>query len=269
MKAGQIRTILRELGTRPSKRLGQHFLLLEDVAEEIVAMADLPSKEAVLEVGPGLGILTEPLLRRTRNLVAVEKDPLLAEYLKKRFPRLDLLVGDVLRVPLPPYEQVVSNLPFEISSPFLERVLLAPFRRAVLTLQREFAERLVAEPGVKAYSRLSVKVYHRATAQLRRTISPSAFWPPPEVEAAVVQIDARDPPFKIEREAYFRVVDALFAHRRKTALNALRLAARSLKRSEKEIEEVLRGDPLAKKRADEMRPEEMAALTRRLHPSKP
>ncbi|MEE9268298.1 MAG: 16S rRNA (adenine(1518)-N(6)/adenine(1519)-N(6))-dimethyltransferase RsmA [Thermoplasmata archaeon] len=268
MKAGQIQEILSELGTRPSKRWGQHFLLSSAAAEEIVALGEIQAGETVLEVGPGVGILTAPLLDRTRNLIAVEKDPLLAKYLRKRFPQLELLIGDVLRVTLPPYEKVVSNLPFEISSPFLGRLLDIPFERAVLTLQREFAERVVAEPGTRAYSRLSVKIHYRAEARVRWTIPRSAFWPAPEVDAAVVQIDARDPPFPVDRDAYFRVVDALFMHRRKTALNALRLAAPSLGRPEGAIEEALQGDPLARQRADGMQPEEMAGLTRRLFPSK-
>lgn len=268
MKAGQIREILRQLGTRPSKRWGQHFLLSEVVAEEIVDSGEIETEEAVLEVGPGLGILTEALLQRTRNLVAVEKDPLLADYLRKRFPRLELMIGDVLRVALPRYDKVVSNLPFEISSPFLARLLDAPFQRAVLTVQSEFAERMVAEPGTKAYSRLAVKLHYQAKAQVRRTIPRSAFWPAPEVEAAVVQIDTRDPPFPVDRQAYFRVVDALFLHRRKMALNALRLSASALGRPEPAIEEALRGDPLARKRPDGMLPEEMAALTRLIFPSK-
>ncbi|MFQ6012106.1 MAG: 16S rRNA (adenine(1518)-N(6)/adenine(1519)-N(6))-dimethyltransferase RsmA [Thermoplasmata archaeon] len=268
MKAGEIKEILRELGTRPSRRWGQHFLLHEEVAQGIVALADIHPGESVLEVGPGLGILTEPLLRQTEKVVAVEKDPHLAAFLRDRFPGLELVVGDVLRVPLPPFEKVVSNLPFEISSPFLERLLDATFQRAVLTLQREFAERLVGGPGTKAYSRLSVKVHYRAEARIRQTIPPSAFWPSPEVEAAVVQMDGRPPPFPVERDPYFRVVDALFLHRRKMALNALRLAGPALGLGEKALEEAMAGSPLATKRADEMRPEEMAALTRRLFPSK-
>lgn len=268
MKAGQIQEILREMGIRPSKRWGQHFLLSEAVAEEIVALGEIETEETVLEVGPGLGILTEALLQRTQNLLAVEKDPLLADYVRKRFPHLELLVGDVLQVALPRYDKVVSNLPFEISSPFLGRLLAAPFQRAVLTVQREFAERMVAGPGTKAYSRLAVKLHYRARAQMRRTIPRSAFWPAPEVDAAVVQIDTRDPPFLVDREAYFRVVDALFLHRRKMALNALRLSASSLGRPEAAIEKALRGDPRARKRADGMLPEEMAEVTRRIFPSK-
>ncbi|MFQ5919471.1 MAG: 16S rRNA (adenine(1518)-N(6)/adenine(1519)-N(6))-dimethyltransferase RsmA [Thermoplasmata archaeon] len=268
MKAREIREILRGLGTRPSKRWGQHFLLSEVVADAIVALGEIQAEEVVLEVGPGLGILTKPLLQRTRNLVAVEKDPRLAEYLRERFPSLDLVVGDVLQLDLPRFDKVVSNLPFEISSPFLGRLLDVPFDRGVLTVQKEFAERLVAKPRTKAYSRLAVKVHYRARARVRRTLPRDAFWPAPEVEAAVVQVDTRDPPFSVDREAYFRVVDALFLHRRKMARNALRLSASALGRTEAAIEEALQGDPLGRKRADGIGPEEMAALTQRIFPSK-
>jgi 16S rRNA (adenine1518-N6/adenine1519-N6)-dimethyltransferase len=268
MKASEVRTKLREAGVRPSKRMGQHFLLEEDLAHRMVEYAGIRPGEVVLEVGPGLGTLTDALLRRAERLVAVEKDPRLCDYLRRRFPELELLQADVLHIKLPPFDRVVSNLPYEISSPFTFKLLKASFKRAVITYQREFAERLVAQPGTKAYSRLSVKVRYRCRARMLELVSPSAFWPQPEVESAIVQLDSIPPPFEVDPERYGLVVDALFAHRRKTAMNALLHSWRDLASSKEGLRVLLRETPLASKRADEMTPVEMAELTNLLVPPK-
>lgn len=266
MKADKVRERLRELGTRPAKRLGQHFLLQEDLVRRMVAWADIRREETVLEVGPGLGVLTASLLEAADRVVAVELDPRLAAHLRERFPDLSLIEGDVLEVDLPPFERVVSNLPFEISSPFLLKLLERPFRRAVLTVQREFAHRMVASPGTRDYSRLTVKVYARCEAQVLTRVPRSAFWPRPRVEAATVRLDPRPPSFPVD-EGFHRVVDALFAHRRKQARNALKLAP-DLALSAEEVEAALEGTEWASRRAGEMTPEEMAALARHLDAAK-
>jgi 16S rRNA (adenine1518-N6/adenine1519-N6)-dimethyltransferase len=267
MKASEVRARLREAGVRPSRKLGQHFLLWEDLAHRMVEYADIRPEETVLEVGPGLGMLTEALLRRTDRVVAVEVDPRLCSYLRRRFAGLELLEGDILRIDLPPFDKVVSNLPYEISSPFTFRLLELPFKRAVITYQREFADRLVAPPGSRSYSRLSVKAYYRCTATIVETVPRTAFWPRPEVDSAVVQLDARPPPFRVDEASFHRVVDALFSHRRKTALNALLLGLGGLV-AEERIRVSLQATGLTSRRAEEITPEEMADLTNHLFPPK-
>ncbi len=161
---------------------------------------------------------------------------------------------------------MVSNLPYEISSPFTFWLLEKPFRRAVLTFQREFAERMAASPGDRSYGRLSVKASYRARIQLREVVPRTAFWPPPEVASAVVQLDPRPPPFSVPEEGFHRVVDLLFAHRRKTALNALLTAWDAFAPSPEALRSRLAATPLASRRAGEMTPEEMGDLTNLLLP---
>ncbi len=264
MKVSEVKARLREAGVTPSKRLGQHFLLIDELAHRMAEYAGILPGERVLEVGPGLGILTEALLDRGVKVVAVEKDRRLCAYLRDRIPGLDLLEGDVLSIELPPFDRVVSNLPYEISSPFTFRLLERSFKRAILTFQMEFAERVVARMGSGAYSRLSVKVYYRSDAQILETVPSSAFWPRPEVDSAVVQIDTRPPPFEVDEGTFDRVVDALFAHRRKKALNALLHEWRHLALSEESLRSLLADTPLATKRAEQMNPEDMACLARLL-----
>lgn len=267
MRVSEVKAALQEAGIRPSKRLGQHFLLREEMAHRMVECADIRPGDTVLEVGPGLGILTEALLQKADRVVAVEVDPRLCAYLRRRFPRLALLEGDVLKVELPAFDRVVSNLPFEISSAFTFRLLNLPFKRAVLTYQREFAERLVAAPGTSAYSRLSVKVCYRCRASILESVSRTAFWPRPKVDSAVVQLDPRPPPFRVDEEGFERVVDALFAHRRKTALNALLLGLKGVVAPER-IHEALGQTDLGSARAQDMTPEQMAQLSNMIFPRK-
>ncbi len=266
MNASEVKQRLRDLGISPSKRLGQHFLTDGDVARSTVAEADIRPGDTVLEVGPGLGILTEVLLSEARHVVAVEKDPRLCDYLRRVFPDLDLIEGDVLHVEVPPFDRVVSNLPYEISSPFTFKLLDTSFKRAVLTYQKEFAERLVARPGSKDYSRLTVRVYYRCDARLLDTIPRDAFWPPPEVDSAVVMLDPRAPPFQVDLEAFRRVTDALFTHRRKKVVNALLSEWRALSPSKEDLREAVEATSFASKRAQEMTPEDMAELTNALTP---
>ncbi len=266
MEPTEVRETLREIGVRPSKRLGQHFLLAESLARRIVEAAGILPKETVLEVGPGLGILTEQLLGTGGHVVAVEKDARLCAHLRRRFHDLDLLEGDALTVDLPPFDRVVSNLPYEISSPFTFLLLSRAFKRAVLTYQLEFAQRLTASPGSKHYSRLSVRAYYYCLTQLLEVVPRSVFWPTPEVDSAVVKLDARPPPFEVDPEAFHRVTDALFSHRRKKVVNALTSHWRSLGIPEGVVKEVAEAVSFASRRPQEMSPEEMAELTTALYP---
>lgn len=266
MKAAEVRDQLREAGVRPSKALGQHFLLREELAARMVEYADLQPGDTVLEVGPGLGILTEALLRRTARVVAVEKDGRLCDLLRRRHPSLHLIQGDVLRADVPPFDAVVSNLPYEISSPFTFWLLDRSFRRAVLTFQREFAQRMAARPRSRAYGRLSVKVAFRAQVRLRESVPAAAFWPPPDVASAVVQLDPRPPPVAVPEGRFHRVVDLLFAHRRKTALNALLTGWEDLAPSPDALRACLAETPLASRRAGQMTLEELGELTNLLPP---
>ncbi len=118
--------------------------------------------------------------------------------------------------------------------------------------------------GTEAYSRLSVKVDYHCDAQILETVPPSSFWPSPEVDSAIVQLDARPPPFRVNRERFFVIVDALFSHRRKKSVNALLDSWRKLALPKERLRETLMDTPLAAKRAQEMTPEEMAELTRLL-----
>ncbi len=250
--------VLRDLGVRASKSRGQHFLVDERVAQRAVGYAQLRPSDVVLEVGPGLGVLTRLLVERARRVVAIESDRRLTEYLRRSLPEADVIHGDALQVEWPAFDAMVSNLPYQISSPLTFRLLAARFDRAVLMYQWEFAKRMVASPGTPDYSRLSVGVYVRAACAILERVPRNAFHPQPKVNSAIVRLDPRPSPFPIADPARFdAVVAALFEHRRKTVENGLRLGWASLAESQAALEAALPRLPFGKRRVEELRPEEI------------
>ena len=209
---------------RRRKAMGQHFLVDENIADRIVAAAEITSGERILEVGPGRGVLTERLMPLGK-LVAVEKDRWLAAVLRQRFDgELQLIEGDALEVELPAADVIVANLPYAISSPLLFRLFDVEWGRAVLMFQEEFARRLVASPGSKAYGRLSVMAQHHVACRKLFRVSRTSFLPQPRVHSLVVRLERRAPDYEVRDFTIFeRVVATLFQHRRKTVRNALRL----------------------------------------------
>jgi 16S rRNA (adenine1518-N6/adenine1519-N6)-dimethyltransferase len=261
VKSEELRTRLRAIGVHASKGLGQHFLLDEGIADRHVELAHVDGNDVVLEIGPGLGILTERLLRTGATVVAVERDRRLARALHDLHGKLQVLEGDAVKVPLPPFGKVVSNLPYQISSPITFRLFDHPFERAVLMYQREFAERLVAKPGTEDYSRLTVKTYVRCRAEVAARVSRAAFWPMPKVDSAIVVLEPRPSPFPMTNEGVFDVVvDATFAHRRKTIENSLRLERRRFAKTDAAFDRMLEAAPYRRNRPEELAPEQFGEL---------
>lgn len=175
------------------KRLGQHFLFEDWILQRIVDYAELSSDDVVLEVGPGLGTLTFKLAEKAGKVVAVEKDlnlyKKLKQYLSKtEIDNVELLYGDIFKVKVPSFNKVVSNLPYYISRRFTVWMLKFEFQRGVLLLQREYADKLVAEPGSKGYSWISMIVQCFAQPSLKEVIPKNLFKPPPKVDSRIVVI---------------------------------------------------------------------------------
>jgi len=214
-----------------SARNDQHFLVDRRAVERIAGAIEVAGR-TVLEIGPGKGILTRALLDRGAKVNAVEIDPSLAECLALDFEeeirsgRLSITRGDAIRCPLPPFEVVVSNLPYSASSKITFLLLDAGFSEAVLMYQSEFADRMLAHPGTPDCGRLSLMVQTYCAAGRLFDLPPQAFSPQPRVRSTGVHLIPRDPLFPIhDRRLYADVVRALFSHRRKTVRNCLKSAA--------------------------------------------
>jgi 16S rRNA (adenine1518-N6/adenine1519-N6)-dimethyltransferase len=229
-----VRELAGQLGLRPSKQRGQNFVTDANTVRRIVAAARLTENDVVLEVGPGLGSLTLGLLQAARRVIAIEIDDLLAAQLPQtvaaRLPEraaaLTVINADALRVdtvPEPP-TAVVANLPYNVAVPVLLHLLAAfdSWGRGLVMVQAEVADRLAAGPGSKTYGVPSVKVAWYAAASRVGTVSPTVFWPVPNVESGLVAINRRpEPETSATREQVFAVIDAAFGQRRKMLRSAL------------------------------------------------
>ena len=257
--AGDVRALADRLGVRPTKQLGQNFVIDANTVRRIVRAAGVGADDVVLEVGPGLGSLTLALLDRVSRVVAVEIDPVLAGALPgtvaQRAPsyadRLEVVAADALRldaVPGPPPTAVVANLPYNVAVPVLLHLLerLPTIRRALVMVQAEVADRLAAPPGSKIYGVPSVKAAWYAEVARAGAVGRTVFWPAPNVDSGLVSLVRRPPPpTAATRSEVFAVVDAAFAQRRKT----LRAALASWAGSAAAAEVALRGagvDPAAR-----------------------
>jgi 16S rRNA (adenine1518-N6/adenine1519-N6)-dimethyltransferase len=214
--------ILERHGVRAKKRLGQHFLVDGRIIDAIVAAAGIRPGERVLEVGPGAGTLTRALALAGARVHAIEIDRGLEPVLRDVLGGLALEVtwGDALRVPLPEADKVVANLPYRITAPLLARLLeRGGWERLVVMVQREVAERALAVPGTKAYGAFTLLVRYHVRPEPVCAVPRGAFLPPPQVDSSVLRLWPEPAPFP--RAAFFAVVRAAFAQRRKTLANAL------------------------------------------------
>ena len=227
MTLSQVRSLLIEREFHPSRPLGQNFLIDRNILDILVGAADIAPHDEVLEIGPGLGAVTEELVATAKRVVAVEKDSRLYDYLFDRFQRekkLELIHADALELDMAAIldtgiTRVVSNLPYSVGSRILVNLVMSPSRphRMVVTVQDEVAHRLAAGPRTPDYGKLSVWVQLDYRVELVRSISRTCFWPVPEVTSQIVSLIRRDwePLSTEERDLFYLVTNQAFTYRRK------------------------------------------------------
>jgi 16S rRNA (adenine1518-N6/adenine1519-N6)-dimethyltransferase len=208
------------------QKLGQHFLIRGAVLERIAKAACPEPVDLVIEIGPGRGALTERLLKRAARVIAIELDPYLVDHLREKFasePRLEIIHADVLQADLAQWgpAPVAGNLPYYITSPILQQTLRLNIPRAVFLVQKEVAQRLVANPRNRDYGFLTVQTALFSAARLLFEVPAAAFHPPPQVDSAVVLLEPHGRDWQIDTEAFLRFAGLCFAHKRKTIRNNL------------------------------------------------
>lgn len=225
--------LLKESGVHADPRRDQHFLIDDRVLDRIptylTAVSTQPGR--VLEIGAGTGALTDRLLQIATEVIAIERDRFLVEFLRREFAddisksSLTVIHGDALEIELPTFDACVSNLPYGISSEITFKLLQGRVP-LVLMYQREFADRMVAQAGSPEYGRLSVTIQHYSAVEIVETVPRTAFTPAPAVESAIVRLLPKTPDYELaDEELFFNLVRAIFTQRRKTLRNAIRNTA--------------------------------------------
>ena len=240
--------ICKRFDIKMSKKLGQNFLIKRGIVDEIVHAAELTPGEPVLEVGPGIGTLTQGLAQSGADVTAIELDRRLLEVLDTTLASYDnvrIVHGDVLKLDVPtimnhkPFK-VVANLPYYITTPIIMSLLESklPIERLVVMVQKEVALRMVAQPGTKDYGALSVAVQYYTEPDIVLDVPPKSFLPAPAVTSSVIRCVLRDkPPVDvIDEKLFFHVVKAGFAQRRKTFANTMKTTGLSKDRIEELLE---------------------------------
>jgi 16S rRNA (adenine1518-N6/adenine1519-N6)-dimethyltransferase len=270
MSVSETKLLLRKYRIVPNRLLGQNFLVEPSIFPTLVDYGSLGKVDVVLDAGAGFGFLTRFLADKCQMVIAVEKDPCVAEVMcdqLRRFANVKVIEGDVLKVAVPGFNKVVSIPPYYLSSRLVLWLFDRRFECVVLILQREFANRLVAAVSSDAYGWLKVVTYHSAAVELLDMVPKSFFYPQPEVDSVIARLTPwKTAPFEVRDEAFFRrMVRWLFTQRNKKLGNSLAPFIKStLKMAKKDAEKMAYTLPFREKRTRELRPEDFGELANAL-----
>ncbi len=218
---------MREYALSPQKKYGQHFVTNKKLIDQIISLANIEKKDILVEVGGGIGTLTYYLINNSTRVITYEIDPLLASVLKKEFflyeGKLEVISGDFLKEDIDQHNKIVSNLPYVISSPFIWKItnLEIPPETVVVTLQKEFANHLCAEPSTKDYSRLTVFTSYFFNFEKKFDVPRNYFTPRPEVDSTIVKGISKQPPDLVREKEFFQYLTALFCRKHRKVRNNL------------------------------------------------
>lgn len=258
--------LLKKYNIRLDKNKSQNYLIDNNKVNNILSNADIHDDEVILEIGAGIGTLTIPMAKRAKKVIAIEKDPIIADILrqiiiKEKITNIELINDDALKIDYPHFDKVVSNLPYQISSPVTFKLLEYDFKKAVLMYQLEFAKRMNAKTDTKEYSRLSVALYFRADIRIVDTLPPNAFVPQPKVNSAVIELVPKE---NVKLNEHFDdCLRALFQHRNKKAKKALIQSAHEINCDKKVLKEKLNStdSPLLEEKVFKLTPEEILEIS--------
>ena len=228
--AKQTKNILNENNIKLNKNLGQNYLIDRNKRDQIVNFGDLNKNDVILEIGPGIGTLTCEIASKVDKVIAIEQDSLICDILEKRLKNeeidnVEIINDDAVTCKFPDFNKIISNLPYQISSPITFKFLNYDFDLAILMYQKEFASRMVAKVGDKNYSRLSAMLYFKCDTEYLTHVSGESFIPKPKVDSSVVKLtpnlEFKEEISGSDFEVYSRYTRALFQHKNKKARNAL------------------------------------------------
>ena len=272
------KTILNQHGIKLNKNLGQNYLIDKNKRDQIINFGDLNKSDVVLEIGTGIGTLTLELAKKAKKVIAIEQDTNIANILHKRLEKekidnVELINDDALNVDFPKFNKIISNLPYQISSPITFKFLKYDFDLAILMYQKEFAKRMNGLVGTKDYSRLSAMLYFKCNVDTLTDVSSESFIPKPKIDSTVVKLTPKENKIpKEDFDVYSNFTKALFQHRNKKIRNAL-IDSRHIicKLDKKEMKDKINGieseklNEYMKLRVIAIKPEEILFLSKELN----
>ena len=273
------KNILNQHGITLNKNLGQNYLIDKNKRNQIVNFGEIDEDDIILEIGPGIGTLTIELAKKAKKVIAIEQDgnicKILTERLKnEKIDNVELINDDALKTDFPKFNKIISNLPYQISSPITFKFLDYDFDLAILMYQKEFADRMNGEVGSKNYSRLSAMLYFKCNVETLTNVSSESFIPKPKIDSTVVKLTPKENKIEdIDFETYSNFTKALFQHRNKKIRNALidsrhiisNIDKKVLKQRLNSIEDDELNDYLSK-RVIVLKPEEILYISKELNP---
>ena len=270
--------ILNENGIKLNKNLGQNYLIDKNKRDQIINFGNIHKEDVILEIGTGIGTLTIELAKKAKKVIAIEQDENICRILAKRLKdekidNVELLNEDALNVEFPKFNKIISNLPYQISSPITFKFLDYDFDLAILMYQKEFADRMNGEVGTKNYSRLSAMLYFKCDVKKLTDVSSESFIPKPKIDSSVVKLTPKKNKISIEDfEIYSKFTKALFQHRNKKIRNALidsrhiitNLDKKEMKKHMNNIEDEKLNEYLTQ-RVVTLKPEDILFLSKKLN----
>lgn len=263
--------LLRKHRVFPRKSLGQHFMIEPSFLRQMISQAFLDKTDTVLDAGAGIGFLALLMAEKSKTVLAVETDARLANILREKvkcIANIRIIEGDVLRVEIPPFNKVVSIPPYNISSHFLHWLFRKGFDRAVIILQKEFADHLVASVGSENYGWITVITYYYAEVELLEEIPKSMFFPPPKINSIITCLTPKRPrPFTLLAETQFKgLLQSLFRQRNRKVRNAVVSYLKGARvMSKEEMEGIASSIPFRDQRVRELDPEDFGVLSNLLN----
>lgn len=224
--------ILNQLEIKPKKHLGQNFLTNQNILEKIINLSNISREDVILEVGPGLGALTESLKEKAKKVYAVEIDPILSKYLSEKFSiynNIEIINGDILQVDIPSHNKVVSNIPYNITGPILEKVFFKNNPpQGILTIEKSIANRVFLSGNYKTFSRISISLNSFMNPVVKYSIPRNSFYPIPKIDLSLIKIipkESLNQMFLIEESVQFflEFIAGIMPYKNKNIVNALHL----------------------------------------------
>jgi 16S rRNA (adenine1518-N6/adenine1519-N6)-dimethyltransferase len=232
MKKSEVQLILNQLQIKPKKSLGQNFLTDKNILDKIINLSEIDEGEVILEIGPGLGVLTKELIKKAKKVYAIEIESAFCTYLKEKFSTYDnfiIINDDILEVEIPSCNKVISNIPYSITGPIIEKVFCVENPpEGILTIEKSLANRIFYKGKYKDFSRISISVNSFLQPTQRFGISPNSFFPTPAIDLSLIKVLPLESinPFLIKtetREFYIKFIAGIMPYKNKNLANAIEL----------------------------------------------